>query len=157
MVGQGGGFGLTLLFLLFLIIYVLDHWQELNRKQRVSSIFNIITMALVSLTAWVMIQTSMLVHQENDSSVIMIERDNVRQELYEKGSESLEENRKVILNDDEWKKLPHDQQQQLVWTVSIVLKCSPNQIIFGEISHPKNKNGDYLAQMLLQKAKNNHK
>ena len=156
MIGQWGLFALAFLFLLLLIIYVLDHWQQLNRNQRVSSICNIITMVLVSLTAWVMIQTSMLVHQEDDSSVIMIERDNERQELYEKGSESLEENRKVILNDDEWKKLPHDQQQQLVWTASIVLNYSPNQLIFGEISHPKIKNGDYLAQMLLQKSKNNY-
>ena len=45
-----------------------------------------------------MVQTSMQVHQD-DSSIFMIERDNERQELYEKGSESLEKNRKVILND----------------------------------------------------------
>ena len=98
MIGQWVLFGLAFLFLLFLIIYVLDHWHQLNRNQRVSSICNIITMILVSLTAWVMVQTSMQVHQD-DSSIFMIERDNERQELYEKGSESLEKNRKVILND----------------------------------------------------------
>lgn len=68
MVGQWGLFALAFLFLLFLVIYVLDHWSQLNRNQRVSSICNIITMVFVSFTIWLTIEMSMKEMQQSENS-----------------------------------------------------------------------------------------
>lgn len=51
-------FGLIVSFLLFLMIYVLDHWQSLNKSQRTSIIFTILTMIFVGVTAWIGIETN---------------------------------------------------------------------------------------------------
>lgn len=51
-------FGLVILFLLFLVVYLLDHWQTFDVKQRTSFICNIVTMMIVALTAWTSIGTT---------------------------------------------------------------------------------------------------
>lgn len=51
-------FGVVLLFLLFLVIYLLDHWQSLNTRQRSSLIFTTLTMIFVGITAWIGIETN---------------------------------------------------------------------------------------------------
>lgn len=59
-------FGIVFSFLLFLIIYLLDHWTRLDRKQRAVYVCNIVTMLLVSFTAWITIEISMSLRQQQE-------------------------------------------------------------------------------------------
>ena len=59
-------FGIVFSFLLFLIIFLLDHWTRLDRKQRAVYVCNIVTMLLVSFTAWITIEISMSLRQQQE-------------------------------------------------------------------------------------------
>lgn len=66
-------FGLVILFLLFLVVYLLDHWQSLDSKQRASFICNIITILGVVVIGWSMFKTNQeLVRQQQESETIIV-------------------------------------------------------------------------------------
>lgn len=66
-------FGLMVLCLLFLVIYLLDHWKVLDRKQRTSFICNIITILGIVIIGWSMFKTNQkleMVQQQQESETI---------------------------------------------------------------------------------------
>lgn len=74
---------------LFLVIYLLDHWQALSKKQRATFLCNIITMMIVVITAWTAIETTQrleLMQQQKKADSIRIHNSVVEQ--YEKETAS---------------------------------------------------------------------
>ncbi|MGG5373419.1 hypothetical protein [Enterococcus sp. AZ196] len=69
-------FGLVFLLLLFLVIYLLEHWQVLDRKQRVPLIVNILNLICLAVIAWSMVGTNqkleMMKKQQHEPEVIEI-------------------------------------------------------------------------------------
>lgn len=59
-------FGTVFLFLLFLVIRLLNHWQRFDRKQRAGYVCDIVTMVLVAITVWITIETSISLKQQQE-------------------------------------------------------------------------------------------
>lgn len=59
-------FGTVFLFLLFLVIRLLNHWQRFDRKQRAGYVCDIVTMVLVAITVWITIETRISLKQQQE-------------------------------------------------------------------------------------------
>lgn len=90
-------FGTVFLFLLFLVICLLNHWQRFDRKQRAGYVCDIVTMVLVAINVWITIETHISLEQQQ----IKLENNLIESSIFQDYEK--ENGEKIYIRTNQWK------------------------------------------------------